>query len=51
MANLGVADDTRMARMGHNTAVMQRRYAKAGETQDRAASQLLMQRLVKTRAS
>jgi integrase len=51
MRDLGVAEDTRMARLGHNTTSMQRRYAKGAESQDRAASQLLMERIANARAS
>jgi len=34
----GVTEDTRMARLGHNTTDMARHYAKASEAQDRAAA-------------
>lgn len=38
---LGVAEDTRMARLGHSTVAMARHYAKASEDQDRAAADAL----------
>jgi integrase len=41
MDDLGVAEDVRMARFGHNTTAMARRYAKGSETQDRAAVEAL----------
>ena len=34
----GVAEDTRMARLGHSTTTMARHYAQASEAQDRAAA-------------
>jgi integrase len=34
----GVAEDTRMARLGHSTTTMARHYAQASEDQDRAAA-------------
>ena len=37
----GVAEDTRMARLGHSTTAMSRRYAKASEAQDRDAAERL----------
>lgn len=41
MDELGVAEDVRMARFGHNTKTMARRYAKGSEALDRAASDAL----------
>lgn len=41
LADVGVPEDTRMARLGHNTAVMARYYAKASKTQDENASRAL----------
>jgi integrase len=38
---LGVAEDTRMARMGHSTTAMARRYGHAGPEQDRLAAERL----------
>jgi integrase len=37
----GVAEDTRMARLGHSTTAMSRKYAKASPAQDRAAADTL----------
>lgn len=41
MRELNVPEDTRMARLGHSTTAMARRYGHASETQDRAASDAL----------
>jgi integrase len=41
MRGLGVAEDTRMSRMGHSTTTMARHYAAASETQDRLAVEKL----------
>jgi integrase len=41
MRGLGVAEDTRMSRMGHSTTAMARHYAGASETQDREAVEKL----------
>jgi integrase len=38
LRELGVSEDTRMARLGHSTTQMARRYGHAGEAQDRAAA-------------
>lgn len=41
MREIGVAEDTRMARLGHSTTTMARRYGHAGEAQDRDAAERL----------
>ena len=41
MRDAGVAEETRQSRMGHSTTAMSRRYAKASETQDKAAAAAL----------
>ena len=41
MREAGVAEDTRMARLGHNSTSMARHYAQASEVQDRAAAEQL----------
>lgn len=41
LAELGVPEDVRMARAGHSTTTMSRRYGKASETQDREAVERL----------
>lgn len=41
LRDLGVAEDTRQARLGHATTDMARHYAKASETQDRLAAERL----------
>ncbi len=38
MRDAGVAEETRQSRMGHSTTAMSRRYAKASDSQDRAAA-------------
>lgn len=45
MKGLGVAEDTRMARMGQSTVAMARRYGKASEAQDREAVDRLSEAL------
>lgn len=45
MKALGVAEDTRMARMGQSTVAMARRYGKASEAQDREAVDALSKAL------
>lgn len=45
MREAGVAEDTRMARLGHSTTTMARHYGKASAEQDRAAVELLARRL------
>ena len=41
MRDVGVTEETRMARLGHNTTTMSRKYAKSSEAQDRAAVEAL----------
>ncbi len=41
MRAAGVAEDARMARLGHSTTDMARHYALASEVQDRAAANRL----------
>lgn len=45
MREAGVAEDARMARLGHSTTDMARRYARASEAQDRAAVARLAERI------
>jgi integrase len=41
MREVGVAEDTRMSRLGHNTTTMARHYSGASEVQDRDAAERL----------
>lgn len=41
MKQAGVAEDTRMDRLGHSTTAMSRHYGKASEAQDRDAVERL----------
>ena len=45
LADLGVPEDVRMARLGHSTKAMARHYAAASVTQDRQAVELLAEAL------
>lgn len=45
MAEAGVPEDARMARLGHTTRKMARHYGQAGETQDRLAAEKLEEAL------